>query len=116
MLMSPATFLSDENLIAAWHSDKTATVVAMELGLPVHHLYDNWRRLYLAGRLPASRRRHVLYTSRPLHSGIEDVFDGRPSLKHCDLLLERLREVHGKPRCDFPPGLEIDVAETPRDG
>jgi hypothetical protein len=85
--------ISDEEFVAAWHSNKTVRELAEEFELPQECIQHEWRRLRFEGLLPTAKRR--LVTRGRVWPG--ENYDGRPSLMEHDPLLERLIQVHGKP-------------------
>jgi hypothetical protein len=84
--------ISDKDLIGCWFGGLTEPEIAKELGLrSTKELRLHWRRLKEAGKLPLTSR-----------LGVDGKFDqdSGPATDERDLLLERLRKVHGGSRND----------------
>ena len=82
--------ISDKDLIDCWFGGLTEPEIVTELGLPsTKELRLHWRRLKEAGKLPLTSR-----------AGVDGTFDqdSGPARDERDLLLERLRKVHGESR------------------
>lgn len=123
--------ITDAELISAWHGEGTAHQVAHALKMSQQYLYDRWRELQQANKLPNVSRRRIRPNTTPErspHDRIEkpretpgegcyskadlpqagDGFDGRPlpydvGAFDVDPLLARLIRAHGKsPRTDLP--------------
>jgi len=119
---------SDEELIAAWHSDEHGPSIAERLGMPTHRLYVSWYRLKCEGSIPAYRRKAKPNPAK-LQRALVDrekraqvpppasdeapetaetaEADERFSLERAsDKMLALLREHHGK---DHPSGVRADL-------
>jgi hypothetical protein len=80
--------ISDEDLIECWFGRSNEPEIVKELGLhSTRELRLHWRRLKELGKLPLTSR-----------VGIDGKFGQWPASAKCDLLLERLIKVHGKPQ------------------
>jgi hypothetical protein len=83
--------IDDEQLVALWHDPATCPVIARRNGVTQTWLTLEWRRLRMAGLIPADRRRNA---SQRFEDEASDGTDGRPDIKKGDRLLRRLHAVH----------------------
>lgn len=134
MVWAAGVEISDELLIAAWHSDKSARAICFELGISDLHkraenkLYRAWDILKRDGRIPSQSRYHRMSEAQVaqaqfayeeqqrqrLHDRIakRDAGDEDPERNETrligatDMLLEQLILVHGPDgRADIPAAL-----------
>jgi|SRR5215831_12238690 len=116
--------LSEEELIAAWHSDVPLADIAKRHHVHRKFIAMSWKLLKLHHKLPDTARacqrngwrndsNNGVYKQKPVEPEPEDRYDGRPSVYGDadrwveDPLLEALRREHHRPRSDIYPGSEL---------
>ena len=106
-------FPSDEQLIA-WHDeDLTGQALAEREGIEPKQLYRAWDRLRRLGLIARGGRSGTSGAMMSPEYSSRDG-DGRPTVGWFeDLLLERLRQVHGEPRWDL---VDLTVKKKKREG
>lgn len=95
--------VSEQQLMELWWSDRTMDSLCVLLGCSDTSIRDAWRVLKEQGKIPDIARNQKHLDEATIRLAEEDrksfgFANMRPAEIKCDLLLEKLKEVHKTPR------------------